>query len=153
MSDRKNKRRLQAAKVDCPKCGAAAGVACISVSGDNRKAAHAERYRSSKRPGAIPESGAIWARTTAPLKVIALTVGFYQSDAWRHVRYQALKKHGAACQCCGAKGRPGHPLHVDHIKPRSKFPELELDLSNLQILCEDCNLGKRAWDDTDWRCA
>src|SRR5262249_39926358 len=39
----------------------------------------------------------------------------------------------------------------DHIKPRSKFPELELELGNLQVLCADCNLGKRAWDQTDWR--
>jgi 5-methylcytosine-specific restriction endonuclease McrA len=149
--ERKNKRRLQAAKVDCPKCGAAAGFACIGVNGDNRKAAHMARYQSSKRPGAVPPAEAIWNRSSAPLRVVAQPVGFYQSDAWRHVRYLALKKHGAACQCCGATGRKGHPLHVDHIKPRSKFPDLELDLSNLQVLCEDCNLGKRAWDDTDWR--
>lgn len=42
-------------------------------------------------------------------------------------------------------------IHVDHIKPRSIFPSLELDISNLQILCEACNLGKGAWDQTDWR--
>ncbi|MFC6439812.1 HNH endonuclease [Bowmanella sp. JS7-9] len=33
-------------------------------------------------------------------------------------------------------------LHVDHVKPRAKFPELALDINNLQILCETCNLGK-----------
>lgn len=76
---------------------------------------------------------------------------FYKTDEWREVRYRALKLHGGCCQCCGARPSPGHPLHIDHIKPRSKFPELELDLNNLQVLCEDCNLGKRAWDDTDWR--
>lgn len=42
-------------------------------------------------------------------------------------------------------------MHVDHIKPRSKYPALELVLSNLQVLCEDCNLGKLAHDETDWR--
>lgn len=76
---------------------------------------------------------------------------FYDSDEWRHVRYRALKLHGGACQCCGNRASTGKPLHVDHIKPRSKFPELELDLNNLQVLCKDCNLGKRAWDQTDWR--
>jgi hypothetical protein len=35
--------------------------------------------------------------------------------------------------------------------PRSEFPELELDLSNLQALCRDCNVGKPASDTTDWR--
>jgi len=42
-------------------------------------------------------------------------------------------------------------LHVDHIKPRSKYPELSLTFSNLQILCEDCNFGKSNIDQTDWR--
>jgi 5-methylcytosine-specific restriction endonuclease McrA len=28
---------------------------------------------------------------------------------------------------------------------------LELTLSNLQVLCEDCNLGKSNTDATDWR--
>ena len=48
----------------------------------------------------------------------------------------------------GAKAGGGVVLHVDHIKPRSKFPELELSLDNTQVLCADCNLGKGAWDDT-----
>lgn len=77
---------------------------------------------------------------------------FYESAAWRDVRYRALKQHGAKCQCCGATAiSSGAPIHVDHIKPRSKFPELELNIKNLQVLCRDCNLGKRAWDQTDWR--
>jgi hypothetical protein len=33
-------------------------------------------------------------------------------------------------------------LHVDHVKPRSKYPELALDLDNLQILCAACNTRK-----------
>ena len=40
---------------------------------------------------------------------------------------------------------------MDHIKPVSKFPKLRLAESNLQVLCEDCNMGKSAWDETDWR--
>lgn len=73
---------------------------------------------------------------------------FYWSRAWRELRYLALKKYGATCQCCNTKNKV---MHVDHIKPRSKFPHLELDLSNLQVLCEDCNMGKGGWDQTDWR--
>lgn len=77
---------------------------------------------------------------------------FYRSRPWRELRHAALKLYGAKCQCCG--GTPlstGGPMHVDHIKPRSKFPELELEISNLQILCEDCNMGKGGQDQTDWR--
>jgi hypothetical protein len=41
--------------------------------------------------------------------------------------------------CCYSTTKP---LHVDHIKPVSKYPELKLEFDNLQILCENCNLGK-----------
>ncbi len=64
---------------------------------------------------------------------------FYDSRAWRELRYQVIKTHGRKCQACGDTSKK---IHVDHIKPRSKYPELELDFQNLQILCEDCNLGK-----------
>jgi len=73
---------------------------------------------------------------------------FYNSDAWRQARYRVIKRHGRVCMACGVTSGE---MHVDHIKPRSKFPELELDQSNLQILCKDCNLGKSNKDQTDWR--
>jgi len=52
---------------------------------------------------------------------------------------------------CGQAANQGKKLHVDHIKPRHLFPDLELVKSNLQVLCEDCNLGKGAWDQTSWK--
>lgn len=66
---------------------------------------------------------------------------FYSSSAWRTIRYKAFEKYGARCKICGVNSTSA-TLHVDHIKPRSKFPELALELTNLQILCFDCNLGK-----------
>lgn len=76
---------------------------------------------------------------------------FYESSEWQKVRYKALLKHNGSCQCCGASPSKGKPLHVDHIKPRSTHSELELVVDNLQVLCKDCNFGKGAWDETDWR--
>lgn len=77
---------------------------------------------------------------------------FYQSAEWISLRYQALKKSRGCCECCGATPlSSGKPLHVDHIKPRSKHPHLALELANLQVLCADCNIGKSNKDDTDWR--
>lgn len=79
------------------------------------------------------------------------SAAFYQSEAWRRVRYIALQKSNGACVLCGRTQRHhGVILHVDHIKPRSKYPDLELSVKNLQVLCEDCNLGKGNKDDTDW---
>jgi 5-methylcytosine-specific restriction endonuclease McrA len=76
---------------------------------------------------------------------------FYSSRTWKIPRYQAFEKYGNRCQCCGATPNDGVALHVDHIKPRSVNPELAMDLNNLQILCEDCNIGKINQFDTDWR--
>lgn len=81
-------------------------------------------------------------------------VEFYNSEAWRKVRFGALKKADGCCALCGRNKRDhGVVLHVDHIKPRSLYPALELQAGNLQVLCEDCNLGKGNRDTTDWRLA
>lgn len=78
---------------------------------------------------------------------------FYNSREWRELRFDVLKQmreeHGKVfCQLCFAENTQ---MHVDHIKPRSKYPELELDKSNLQVLCASCNFGKSNRDDTDFR--
>ena len=73
---------------------------------------------------------------------------FYSSLEWRKLRYLTLKKYGKKCMLCNAVNTV---LHVDHIKPLSKFWELRLDPNNLQVLCEDCNKGKGNWDETDFR--
>lgn len=67
---------------------------------------------------------------------------FYRSAAWRKLRFSVLQASSGCCVACGARGSDGVRLHVDHIKPRSKYPELALDAANLQVLCEDCNVGK-----------
>jgi 5-methylcytosine-specific restriction endonuclease McrA len=78
--------------------------------------------------------------------------GFLRSYEWRKLRLQAIEKHGRRCQCCGATPDDGvTKIHVDHIKPRRKYPHLALKLENLQVLCELCNHGKGNWNETDWR--
>jgi hypothetical protein len=77
--------------------------------------------------------------------------GFYESREWRQVRYLAIKANNGLCELCGRGKHDGVVLHVDHIEPRSKAPHLELDPDNLQVLCEDCNLGKGNRDAVDWR--
>lgn len=129
-------RRARAFNAPCPKCGVGPSVPCRRSDGTPRVSVHVERLRDMKLTTA--------AKTHEP-------VGFYASEAWRRVRYQALKLNGGTCQCCGALPARGKSLHVDHVEPRSKRPDLELALSNLQVLCEACNLGKGASDNTDWR--
>ncbi len=91
-------------------------------------------------------------KKTKSLKKVVLPSDFYISREWRELRYKALKKNNGCCVLCGRSRKKDNViLHVDHIKPKSKFPELALSLNNLQILCEDCNLGKSNYDSTDWR--
>lgn len=73
---------------------------------------------------------------------------FYTSPPWMAVRYHALTRYGPKCHLCGSIEKP---IHVDHIKPRSKYPELSLDVNNLQILCAACNYGKGADFEDDLR--
>lgn len=67
---------------------------------------------------------------------------FYDTREWKELRWRVLTASDGKCNMCGRSKHDGVIIHVDHIKPRSKFPHLELEFSNLQVLCEDCNLGK-----------
>ena len=72
---------------------------------------------------------------------------FYNSSAWRKLRYQVLAEDGRVCVACGENrvyNEKGVRIryHVDHIKPRSLYPELALSRRNMQVMCECCNLGK-----------
>lgn len=57
------------------------------------------------------------------------------------LRFDILKRDGYRCRICGAAAGDGVKLHVDHIIPVSKGGETIP--SNLQTLCERCNMGKR----------
>lgn len=75
---------------------------------------------------------------------------FLKTEAWKRLRYEAYLKMGRICMCCGASHKESR-IHVDHVKPRGKYPELVLDMNNLQILCASCNWGKGGDDETDFR--
>lgn len=81
-------------------------------------------------------------------KKISLRSDFFETREWQTLRYKTLMRYGRKCMCCGASNTE---LHVDHIKPRSKFPELSLDPENLQVLCRACNYGKGAEFQDDFR--
>lgn len=73
---------------------------------------------------------------------------FYKTDKWRRLRYRVLRAHPMKCMLCGSEQKP---MHVDHIKPRSKHPHLAYEITNLQILCEACNIGKSNNYEDDFR--
>jgi len=77
---------------------------------------------------------------TKPKKVkrSAKRARFYRSPEWREAREKCFAEKGRACVECGCPEQ----INVDHIKPRSKFPELALVQSNLRPLCWPCNKRK-----------
>jgi ATP adenylyltransferase len=62
--------------------------------------------------------------------------------------YNVMKDADGRCALCGAT-KNERPLHVDHIKPRSKGGKTKYE--NLQVLCSKCNQAKSNRDDTDFR--
>ncbi len=120
------------------------------------KSAQASEHRRAKSAKRAARQANKIAKKLKPEKlfvsgVSVTTAEFLQTYEWRRVRMEALKKYGPVCQCCGASPATGAVMNVDHIKPRKLFPQLALDVDNLQILCGECNHGKGNWDMTDWR--
>ncbi len=79
--------------------------------------------------------------------VTVMDRGFYDTPAWKRLRRRVLKRYGRACMKCGTHDGPT----IDHVKPRSLFPELSLDFDNLQVLCQPCNSSKSNRHETDYR--
>ena len=58
---------------------------------------------------------------------------FYTLAAWRNLRAYKLQLT-PLCERCYEIA-----TEVHHIKERNSFPELELDISNLESLCKTCH--------------
>lgn len=56
------------------------------------------------------------------------------------MRYRILEMARFRCVACGSSSNDGVTLHIDHIIPISRGGSS--DESNLQVLCQPCNLGK-----------
>ena len=69
---------------------------------------------------------------------------FYISAEWRTIRNEIIQKQKNICKNCGRTIKRKVDVTVDHIKPRSKFPEFALQTSNLRVLCRKCNSAKGA---------
>jgi 5-methylcytosine-specific restriction endonuclease McrA len=60
--------------------------------------------------------------------------GALRSPKWREVRNNFLLEN-SLCEACGVKAEIAH-----HILPYHLYPKLELDTSNLIVLCDECHL-------------
>lgn len=77
---------------------------------------------------------------------------FYKSKEWRELRVLIIEQQKGRCQMCGRSYKEHDiVIHVDHIIPISIDWSKRLDINNLQLLCEDCNIGKSNHYTTDRR--
>ena len=77
--------------------------------------------------------------------------GFLLSPEWRALRKQAAERYGSTCCKCGREQAGRLRVNFDHIKPRKFFPDLALDIENLQPLCGPCNKRKGNGPAVDYR--
>ncbi len=75
----------------------------------------------------------------------------YYNVEYRKKRHEVFLRDGEMCGRCGAVPKVGVYLTIDHIKPVSKYPELFLDIDNMQVLCNECNQEKSNKHETDYR--
>ena len=69
---------------------------------------------------------------------------FYNSPEWSTLRNRVIREEGKQCNICYRIIKKPEDLTVDHIKPRSVFPELALQRENLRVVCRSCNSRKGA---------
>jgi 5-methylcytosine-specific restriction endonuclease McrA len=79
-------------------------------------------------------------------------IEFHSSKEWKDLKVKVFEIYSKECMKCGKSDMTaGTSIQVDHVKPRIKYPELSLDINNMQILCRKCNFKKGSTDETDYR--
>lgn len=122
-----------------------------------KKAASRNNWLNQRKPSRSRDyKPAHFARTRPwinfdPAYSPALRDEFLASRTWAELRYEALRKHGARCQCCGSTRHNGVVIQVDHVIPMAVDWSKHNDPSNLEVLCGPCNQGKGASFQDDWR--
>ncbi|MGQ7776813.1 HNH endonuclease [Bacillus sp. WC2507] len=77
-----------------------------------------------------------------------------KSTRWKKKRIVIIHRDGVVCQRCLIKYNiiNSEKLEVHHIKPRSKYPELMFEDTNLITLCKTCNLQIGTREELDFKC-
>jgi 5-methylcytosine-specific restriction protein A len=74
---------------------------------------------------------------------VTLTIRDLPRAEWEALRVECFDRDDWTCVRCGDT----EELQADHVRPIALYPELALDLANLQTLCGPCNRRKSDIDD------
>lgn len=67
------------------------------------------------------------------------TSPFYNTKEWNSLREIKRRKEHYECERCRKKGKYSPGKNVHHKKYLRDYPELALDINNLECLCDDCH--------------
>lgn len=67
------------------------------------------------------------------------TSPFYNTKDWNLIREKKRKTEHYECERCRRKGKHKSGTTVHHKKYLRYYPELALDINNLECLCGDCH--------------
>jgi 5-methylcytosine-specific restriction endonuclease McrA len=110
---------------------------------EGKRSAATRHLRKMQKPKRKPNGSQAPATFAAPPKYVkGMGADFYLTREWRSLRWRVLVASDGRCQMCGRGKVNGILIHVDHVISRHNRPDMELEFSNLQVLCEDCNIGK-----------
>jgi uncharacterized protein (TIGR02646 family) len=88
------------------------------------------------------------ARNRNKLPPPSLMKKYRQSDVLESLKSMYSDNRGK-CYCCYCESPIGivdYP-HIEHRKPKNKFPERAFDWGNLHLACQQCNMAKNnKWD-------
>ena len=65
--------------------------------------------------------------------------GFYKKAVWVKLRNATLIRDNYLCQECLRRKRITKATEVHHVRPLETYPDLALDINNLESLCRECH--------------
>ncbi len=63
----------------------------------------------------------------------------YGIAEWAEFRRQICERDGHKCRRCGKSTTRKRGMHIHHIRPVERYPELIMDESNAVLMCRRCH--------------
>ena len=103
-------------------------------------------------PAVLMAQATVWTREFAD-RLADRTLPDVYLTRYRHpsVKSAVVQETHGKCAYCESKVTHVHPGDIEHILPKSKFPELVVHWSNLTLVCNECNRRKSDFHDDEER--
>jgi len=106
-----------------------------------------------KKPMSLQRNGSRWKRellaelSAACCEKRKPKQSFYDRYQQDDIRKAIHKMYNGLCCYCETRVKPSGYEHIEHRKPKKKFPESTFDWENLHLACPRCNVKKSdKWD-------